>query len=123
MAIERLTFVDELGVERPVDAGHPLPVGNPAAYETVAAGASNQILGATGAIGDYIQRLIIQPTTVAPGVVTLKDNTTTVYAYPGGTVGADLKPFIVELGIKCLGASWNVTTGSNVTAIGIGKFT
>lgn len=98
-------------------------VTNPSNYETVAASATAQVLGATGATGDYIQRLIIIPATTAPGVVTLLDNATSIPIWVGGTVGADLKPFTIEIGMKSASGAWKVTTGANVSAIGVGRFT
>lgn len=91
-------------------------------YETVAAGATNQVLGATGAAGDYLHALIIQPATTAAGTVTLKDNTTVIFTFTTGTL-SDLKPIVVPLGINSVNGTWNVTTGTNVAVIGIGDFT
>lgn len=91
-------------------------------YEFVDASASAQTLGATGAIGDRVTRLIIQPTTTSPGNVILLDNATTIYTYPGGTVGADLKPIIIELGCLSVSGAWKVTTGANVKVTAVGNF-
>ena len=44
-------------------------------YEHVAASQSAQVLGGTGAIGDYIHRLICTVTTAATGNVVLVDGT------------------------------------------------
>lgn len=95
----------------------------PSNYETVAASQTAQALGATGATGDYIDKLIIIPATTAPGVVTLLDNATSIAIWLGGTVGADLKPFVIELGMKSVSGAWKVTTGANVSVIGVGRFT
>lgn len=95
----------------------------PSNYETVAASQTAQALGATGATGDYIDKLIIIPATVAPGVVTLLDNATSIPIWVGGTVGADLKPFVIDLGMKSVSGAWKVTTGVNVSVIGVGRFT
>jgi hypothetical protein len=93
-------------------------------YETVAASQTAQVLGATGAIGDYIKGVLVIPATTSPGVVTLLDGATSIPIFVGGATSvADLKPFFVPLGMKCLGAGWKITTGANVSAIGIGDFT
>ena len=42
-----------------------------AEYETVAASQTAQVLGATGATGDYIAGVLVIPATTTPGVVTL----------------------------------------------------
>lgn len=97
-------------------------------YETVAASQSDQILGATGGVGDWLDHLIIVPGTTAAGAVSIKDgNGSAITVFAGGTGSvADLKPFTVPVGAYCLSTTtpgWKVTTGANVTAIGVGKFT
>jgi hypothetical protein len=95
----------------------------PGAYETVAAGQTAQVLGSTGAVGDVIERLVITPATTAPGVVTLIDGATNIMPWLGGTVGADLKPFVIELGMRSVSGAWKITTGANVSVVAIGRFT
>lgn len=98
-------------------------------YETVAAGQTDQIMGATGAVGDYLAGVLIVPGTTAAGAVSIKDgNGSSISIFPGGgtTALSALIPFFVPLGIKCLNATtpgWKITTGTNVTAIGVGNFT
>lgn len=95
-------------------------------YETVAASASDQALGATGAAGDYLSGLLIVPATTAAGAVSIKDGSGTaisVFAGGGTTALTTLIPFFVPLGIKSTGGAWKVTTGSNVSVIAVGNFT
>lgn len=92
-------------------------------YETVAKSQTAQALGATGATGDVIRRVVIIPETVSPGVVTLLDNAISIELWLGGTVGADLKPFVVDLGMVSVSGAWKITTGDNVHVIAIGDFT
>lgn len=98
-------------------------------YETVAAAQTDQIMGATGAVGDYLAGVLIVPGTTAAGAVSIKDgNGSSISIFPGGgtTALSALIPFFVPLGIKCLNATtpgWKITTGTNVTAIGVGNFT
>jgi hypothetical protein len=95
-------------------------------YETVAAGQTDQILGATGAVGDYLAGLLITPTTTGAGSVSIKDgNGSSIAIFNTGTL-SNLVPFFVPLGIKTVNATtpgWKVTTGTNVTVIGVGNFT
>lgn len=91
-------------------------------YETVAASQTDQVLGATGAAGDYLSHIIIQPTTTAAGTVTVKDNSTVIFTFTSGTLG-DLRPITVPLGLISTGGSWKITTGANVAVIGVGDFT
>ena len=94
-------------------------------YETVAASSTDQVLGATGAIGDLITGVLIIPGTTSPGAVSIKDGSgSAISVFAGGASSVStLHPFFVPLGIKATGAGWKVTTGTNVTAIGVGNFT
>lgn len=92
-------------------------------YQAVAVSQTTKLLGATGAAGDTLSGIIIQPTGTTVGSVIVYDGSSTaVYTYPGGTVGADLRPIIVGMGMVCVNAGWHVTTPSNATVLAIGKF-
>lgn len=95
-------------------------------YETVAASATDQVLGSTGAIGDVLMGLLIVPATTGAGTVSIKDGGgSSINVFVSGTL-ADLTPINVSFapnGIKCTGVGWKVTTGTNVSAIGYGNFT
>lgn len=95
-------------------------------YETIAASQTDQALGATGATGDYLSGVLIVPGTAAAGAVSIKDgsgSSITIFAGGGTTALPTLAPIFVPLGIYSTSGAWKVTTGSNVTAIGIGDFT
>ncbi len=94
-------------------------------YETVAASATDQALGATGATGDYLSGVLIVPVTTSPGAVSIKDGSgPAIPIFTGGTSSvSNLVPFFVPLGIKSTGGAWKVTTGAAVSAIGVGAFT
>lgn len=95
-------------------------------YETVAASQTDQVMGATGATGDYLAGVLIVPGTTAAGAVSIKDGSgsaITIFAGGGTTALSALIPFFVPLGIKSTAGAWKITTGANVTAIGIGNFT
>lgn len=95
-------------------------------YEHVAAGQTTQVMGPTGKVGDVLERVIIIPTAAAAGLVAIKDGSdTAIQIFDGGgtTALADLKPIVVELGITSRSGAWQITTGSNVRAIGVGRFT
>lgn len=92
-------------------------------YETVAAGQTAQVLGSgSGAVGDYLSHVIVTPATTGPGVVTIIDNATTVIPWLGGTVGADLKPFTIDVRANSLSGAWKITTGANVSVMAVGMF-
>ena len=93
-------------------------------YETVAASQTAQVLGVTGGPGDYITRLIIIPATVAGGLVTLLDGSTSIPIYVGGATTAltEVKPIVVELGMVSVSGAWKITTGANISVIAVGDF-
>jgi hypothetical protein len=95
-----------------------------AEYETVAASQTAQVLGGTGATGDYLSGVLIIPATTSPGAVTLLDNATSIPIFVGGASSVStLIPFFVQIGAKSASGAWKLTTGANVSAIGIGNFT
>lgn len=103
----------------------PVQVVPDAEYETVAASATAQILGGNGAVGDVLHGVLIVPATTSPGAVSILDGATSITIFTGGATSvADLKPFLVDLrGIVSVSGPWKVTTGTNVSAVGVGKFT
>ncbi len=98
-------------------------------YETVAASQTDQILGATGAVGDFLAGVLIIPGATAAGAVSIKDGNgsgISIFAGGGTTALLTLTPFFVPIGAKCTATTtpgWKITTGANVTAIGVGAFT
>lgn len=90
-------------------------------YETVAAGQTAQVLGATGAVGDIINKVIIVPGTTGAGAVTLIDNATSITLFVGGGT-ISLVPIVVELNMKSVSGAWKITTGTNVSVIAVGQF-
>ena len=94
-------------------------------YETVAASATDQALGATGATGDYLSGLMIVPATTSPGAVSIKDGSgSAITVFTGGASSvSSLVPFLVPLGLMSTAGAWKVTTGASVSVIGIGYFT
>lgn len=93
-------------------------------YETVAASQTAQVIGATGAIGDYISGILVVPATTSPGNVLLLDNATSITVFTGGASSvSNLVPFFIPLGLKSVSGAWKITTGSNVSCIASGNFT
>jgi hypothetical protein len=93
-------------------------------YETVAASQTAQVLGATGATGDFLAELLVIPATTSPGAISILDNATSITVFTGGATSVvDLRPFTIPLGITSVSGAWKVTTGANVSVIGIGNFT
>ena len=91
-------------------------------YETVAAGQTTQTLGPVGGQGDILDRVIIIPATTGAGNVAIKDGSNTaITIFVSGTL-SDLTPIIVPVGARSASGAWQITTGSNVSAIGVGSF-
>jgi hypothetical protein len=90
-------------------------------YETVAASQTAQVLGGTGATGDYIHRLIISVVTVASADVTIIDGSTSIVILTGA---ATLVPGIhsIELDMRSNTGAWKITTGAGATVIAVGIF-
>lgn len=101
---------------------------NATGYETVAASQTAQMMGASGAVGDYLAGVLIIPATLSPGAVSILDgNGSGITIFTGGASSVlTLHPFFVPIGAKCTATTspgWQITTGSNVSAIGFGSFT
>lgn len=88
-------------------------------FETVAASQTAQVLGATGAIGDYIERLVITVATAATGTVSLLDLATSI---PITAANTPIGVYVVELGMRSTEGAWKVTTGAGATVIAVGQF-
>jgi hypothetical protein len=92
-------------------------------YETVAASQTDQILGATGAAGDRLSHITVQPTSLTPGAVTVKDGSTTIWTFPGGANSvSNYVPFTVYFNLAAVTA-WKITTGASVSVVTAGDFT
>lgn len=101
-----------------------LPV--PGDYTTVAASQTDTVMGATGAKGDYLEGILIVPATTAAGAVSIKDgsgSSITIWTGGGTTALASLVPFFVPILSYSASGAWKVTTGANVSVIGVGNFT
>ena len=96
---------------------------NAGEYETVAAGQTAQVIGASGGIGDFLAGILVIPETTSPGAVALLDNAISITVFVGGasSVG-NLIPFFIPLGMKSVSGAFKVTTGANVHIIAIGNF-
>lgn len=91
-------------------------------YETVAASQTAQALGATGATGDFLSHVILQPTTTGAGTMTILDNATVIFTFTTGTL-SDLRPIIIPVNAISVSGAWKITTGANETATAFGDFT
>jgi hypothetical protein len=89
-------------------------------YETVAASQTAQVLGGSGAAGDYLHRLICTVTSAATATVTLTDGVTAIAVVPAPVASTGVLD--IELNMASLTSGWKVTTGAGVTVIAVGSF-
>jgi hypothetical protein len=95
-------------------------------YETVAASQSNQAMGGADArVGNYLSGLLVIPATTSPGAITIADGTgSAITVFTGGASSvSNLVPFFIPLGVVSRAGAWKVTTGADVSVIGVGDFT
>ena len=89
-------------------------------YEHVAASQTAQVLGATGAAGDYLHRLIITVSTAATSTVSLLDNTTSHTLVAANTA---IGVYSIEINTFSKNGAWKVTTGAGAEVVAVGNFT
>lgn len=89
------------------------------AYETVAASQTAQVLGGTGAIGDYLHRIIVTVSTALTGTVTILDGSTSIAIVPASTT---IGVYSIELNMRSATGPWKVTTGAGASVVGVGIF-
>ena len=93
-------------------------------FETVAASQTDQMLGATGAAGDYLKGLWVTPTTLNPGAISIEYGSTNISVFAGGTASInELRGWWIPLGIRAPSGGWEITTGADVSVIAVGTFT
>lgn len=109
-----------LGIKAPSASMSITPAG--LEYETVAASQTAQVLGATGATGDYLSHVVLQPATTGAGTTTILDNATVIFTFTAGTL-ADLSPKTVPIGAFSVSGAWKITTGANIAVVAFGDFT
>ncbi len=95
-------------------------------YETVAASQTDQIMGATGGVGDYLEGVLCVVATAATSQVQIKDGNGTAITVLPNSVGAGVGSYYVPLGLVTANATtpgWKITSAAGVSVIGTGKFT
>ena len=90
-------------------------------YEHVAASQTAQVLGGTGAVGDYLHRLICTVSTAATGGVSIVDGSTSHVILPA-SAGTGVNVYNIEVNAISRNGAWKVTTGAGVEVIGVGIF-
>ena len=91
-------------------------------YETVAASQTGQVLGAIGAKGDYLHKLICVVSTAATSQVIMLDGATSITVLPNA-VGQGIGTYTIPIELKSASGAWSVTTAAGVAVIATGSFT
>ena len=95
-------------------------------YEHVAVSQTAQVLGTTGAVGDYLHRLICTVSTAATSIVQIVDGTGTgvlTHTILPNSVGGGIGVYNIELNTVSANGAWKVTTGAGVEVMAVGIFT
>jgi methionine-rich copper-binding protein CopC len=95
-------------------------------YEHVAAGQTAQVLGTTGAVGDYLHRIVCTVTTGATGNVVVVDGSGAgILTHTVVPASASLVPGVynVELNVVSANGAWKITTGAGVEVMAVCIFT
>jgi hypothetical protein len=94
-------------------------------YEHVAAGQTAQVLGPTGAKGDYLHRLICTVTTAATGNVLIVDGSGSgilTHTVLPASAGTGINVYNIEVNAVSADGAWKVTTGAGVEVMAVGIF-
>ena len=94
-------------------------------YEHVAASSSAQVLGATGAKGDYLHRLICTVTTASTGNVLIVDGSGSgilTHTVLPASPGTGINVYNIEINAVSADGAWKVTTGAGDEVMAVGIF-
>lgn len=91
-------------------------------YVPVAASQTGAALGPAGAIGDYLNGVLVIPATTGAGNISISDGATTIAIFVTGTLPS-LIPFFIPIAAVSVNGAWTITTGANVSVLVTGRFT
>jgi len=90
-------------------------------YEHVPVSTSARVLGGTGAVGDYLHRLICTVSTASTGNVILGDGAFAHTIVPASS-GSGINVYNIEVNAASTTGAWKVTTGAGVEVLAVGIF-
>lgn len=91
-------------------------------YETVAASQTDQVLGATGGAGDWLEGLLCVVATAATAQVDIQDGSGTAFTVLPNSPGAGIGSYYIPINAASVLGAWSVTTGAGVTVFATGRF-
>jgi hypothetical protein len=89
-------------------------------YEHVPASATAQVLGGTGAIGDYLHRLVCTVSTSATGNVIILDGSG--FSHTILPANSGINNYDIEVNAISKLGPWKITTGAGVEVLAVGIF-
>jgi hypothetical protein len=89
-------------------------------YEHVALSQTGQVLGTTGATGDYLHRLVITVGTAATSTVSVLDGATSHVLVQANT---PIGVYSIEMNTFSKNGAWSITTGAGAEVLAMGNFT
>jgi hypothetical protein len=94
-------------------------------YEHVAVSQTAQVLGGTGAVGDYLHRIVCTVSTAATSLVQIVDGTGTgilTHTVLPNNVGGGVGVYNIEMNVVSANGAWKITTGAGVEVMAVGIF-
>jgi hypothetical protein len=94
-------------------------------YEHVATSQTAQVLGGTGAVGDYLHRIVCTVSTAASSLVQVVDGSGTgilTHTILPNAVGGGVGVYNIEINAASKDGAWKITTGAGVEVMAVGIF-
>jgi hypothetical protein len=91
-------------------------------YEHVAVSQTAHVLGGTGAIGDYLDKLVCTVSTAATSSVTILDGAVASHVVLPNNVGGGIGVYVIPLGTISRNGAWKITTAAGVEVLAVGIF-
>ena len=94
-------------------------------YEHVAASQTAQVLGGTGAKGDYLHRIVCTVSTSSTGNVQIVDGSGTgilTHTILPALAGTGVNVYNIEMNAVSQDGAWKITTGAGVEVMAVGIF-
>ena len=89
-------------------------------YEHVANSQTAQILGSTGAVGDYLHRITVTVNTAATSTVSIIDGS---FSHAIVRANTPIGVYSIEMNAISQTTGWKITTGAGAEVLAVGNFT
>lgn len=92
-------------------------------YESVAASQTDQAMGPTGAVGDYLEQLVCVVSTAATAATSIKDGSGSAIQVLPNSPGGGIGTYVIPIRAVSNSGAWKITTGAGVAVLATGRFT